>query len=278
MTDVVSTSIDARGVATLTLKRPEKHNALDQTTVRALHDALAAVEADPNVRVVVLTGAGASFCAGADIAHMRTMLHASEAENVADARLLADCLHRLDTLERPVVARINGNAFGGGVGLVACADVAIAVETACFALTEVRLGIVPATISPYVIAAIGARAARRLFLTAERFDAREAQRLGLVHAAVPAPALDAAIAAQVDALLKGGPRAIRAAKRLVRRVGTIMEHDTLAAETAELLARLRASPEGKEGLSAFLERRAPGWVDASSPADRAPHATRKGSS
>ncbi|RPH53205.1 MAG: enoyl-CoA hydratase/isomerase family protein [Lysobacterales bacterium] len=256
---LVTTTTDARGVATLTLNRPEKHNALDGASMRDLDAALAAVNGDASIRVVVLTGAGASFCAGADIGHMRSMMNASEEQNVEDALLLARCLRSLDELDRPVIARVNGNVFGGGVGLVACADIAIGAASARFALTEVRLGIVPAAISPYVVTAIGNREARRLFLTAAPFDAEAACKLGLLHFVVPPDQLDAAVEGQVDLLLRGGPQALRAAKKLVRRVTQFTDRDVLSDENARLLARLRVSPEGKEGLSAFLERRTPQW-------------------
>ncbi|MGH8175315.1 MAG: enoyl-CoA hydratase-related protein [Steroidobacter sp.] len=257
---LVTTSIDARGVATLTLNRPEKHNALDGATVRDLHDALLEIERNRSVRVVVLTGAGASFCAGADIAHMRSMMGAAEQQNVDDAMLLARCLRTLDELDRPVIARVNGNVFGGGVGLVACADIAIGASAAKFALTEVRLGIVPAVISPYVVAAIGNREARRLFLTAAPFDAEAACKLGLLHFATAPEQLDVLVGEQIDLILRGGPEALRAAKKLARRVAHFTDRDVLGEETARLLARLRVSPEGKEGLSAFLERRSPEWA------------------
>jgi methylglutaconyl-CoA hydratase len=256
---LVTTTIDARGVATLTLNRPEKHNALDGATVQELHTALTTLANDARARVVVVTGAGASFCAGADIGHMRSMMGATEQHNVDDALLLARCLRALDELDKPVIARVNGNVYGGGVGLVACADIAIGVETAKFALTEVRLGIVPAVISPYVVAAIGNRQARRLFLTAAPFEAPEARTIGLLHFTATAEQLDTAVETQVDHLLRGGPEALRAAKRLVRRMAQLGDREALGLETAELLARLRVSPEGREGLSAFLERRKPGW-------------------
>jgi methylglutaconyl-CoA hydratase len=259
MPNLVTTSIDTRGVARLTLNRPDKHNALDGATLQVLHEQLIALRNDAGVRLVVLTGAGASFCAGADIAHMRSMMHATEQQNEEDAMLLARCLRTLDELPCPVIARVNGNVFGGGVGVIACADIAIAVGTARFALTEVRLGIVPAVISAYVVAALGPRQARRLFLTGATFDAPEAQALGLLHFIAPADQLDALVASQIDLLLRGGPQALRAAKQLVRRVSQQTDRDLLATETARLLAQLRVSPEGREGLSAFLERRAPGW-------------------
>ena len=177
----VTTNIDSRGVVTLTLNRPEKHNALDGATMSELDAALSSVSSNQQARVVVLTGAGASFCAGADIGHMRSMLNMTEEQNVADALVLARLLRKLDEFELPLIARVNGNAFGGGVGLIACADIAIGAASAKFALTEVRLGIVPAAISPYVVAAIGSRQARRLFLTAAPFTAEDARGLGLLH-------------------------------------------------------------------------------------------------
>jgi methylglutaconyl-CoA hydratase len=259
-TSLVTADVDARGVATLTLNRPDKHNALDAAMLQQLHEALLTLQSDERVRVVVMTGAGASFCAGADIAHMRAMQHATQAQNEQDALLLARCLRTLDELERPVIARVNGNVFGGGVGLVACADIAIASDAVRFALTEVRLGIVPAAISPYVVAAIGARQARRLFLSAEPFMAGEAQRIGLLHFACPAAELDTLVQAQIELVLRGGPLALRAAKRLVRQVMSGADRDSLAVDTAALLASLRVSEEGREGLSAFLERRAPKWT------------------
>jgi methylglutaconyl-CoA hydratase len=256
----VTTNIDSRGVVTLTLNRPEKHNALDGATMGELDAALTNIASDPKARVVVLTGAGASFCAGADIGHMRSMLNMTEEQNVADALVLARLLRKLDELELPLIARVNGNAFGGGVGLIACADIAIGDAAAKFALTEVRLGIVPAAISPYVVAAIGSRQARRLFLTAAPFTADEAKELGLLHFTTASESLDQLVTQQVDLLLKGGPAALRAAKQLVRRVAHFHDRETLGDETARLLARLRVSPEGKEGLSAFLERRKSAWT------------------
>ncbi|MBB6094422.1 methylglutaconyl-CoA hydratase [Povalibacter uvarum] len=256
----ITVTTDPRGVATLLLNRPEKHNALDGDTLRQLHDALVEIENDPDIRAVILTGAGVSFCAGADIAHMRSMMDATEQQNVEDAMLLARCLRALDELPQPVIGRVNGNVYGGGLGLVACADIAIAVEPAKFALTEVRLGIVPAAISPYVVAAIGSRQARRLFLTAVPFDAAHAAQLDLVHFTTTPDQLDAKVAEQLDLILRGGPLALRAAKKLVRDVSPPVDRDVLGDETARLLARLRVSAEGKEGLSAFLERRKANWV------------------
>jgi methylglutaconyl-CoA hydratase len=257
---MITTSLSPRGVFTVTLNRPEKHNALDAATLGALHAALMEAERNEAVRVVVLTGAGTSFCAGADIAHMRSMKDASEEQNLEDARLLARCLRALDELDRPVVVRVNGNVFGGGVGLVACADIAIATDTAKFALTEVRLGIAPATISPYVVAAVGARQARRLFIAATPFDAHEALSIGLLHFTAAPDMLDELVARQVDAILQGGPHAVRAAKRLVRSIEEASDRERLREETSQLLAKLRVSTEGREGLSAFLEKRKPSWI------------------
>jgi methylglutaconyl-CoA hydratase len=191
---------------------------------------------------------------------MRSMMNATEEQNVEDALVLARCLLTLDELDRPVIARVNGNAFGGGVGLVACADIAIGAASARFALTEVRLGIVPAVISPYVVTAIGNREARRLFLTSAPFEADAACRLGLLHFVAPPDQLDAAVEEQLDLILRGGPQALRAAKTLVRRVTQFTEREALNEENARLLARLRVSPEGREGLSAFLERRKANWL------------------
>jgi methylglutaconyl-CoA hydratase len=260
VTSLIASSISERGVATVTLNRPDKHNALNGETLQQLHATLLEVERDPKARVVVLTGAGASFCAGADIAHMRSMLGASEEDNIADARVLADCLRTLDELKLPVIARVNGNVFGGGVGLVACADIAVSVRSAKFALTEVRLGIVPAAISPYVVSAIGARQSRRLFLTSAPFDGQQAEELGLVHFTCDAQELDAVVDRQIDLVLQGGPCALRAAKQLIRDVSPAQDRRELGENTARLLASLRIGDEGQEGLSAFLERRKARWI------------------
>lgn len=257
-------SLSSRGVLTLTLNRPEKHNAMNAELLTALHAALVDAERDSQVRAIMLTGEGASFCAGADIAYMRSMREVSEEGNLEDARLLAQCLRALDEVDRPLIVRVNGNVFGGGVGLVACADIAVGTMPARFALTEVRLGLVPATISPYVIRAIGTRQARRLFLAATSFDASEAQAIGLLHSAVEPAQLDQAVERYADAILQGGPQALREAKRLIRTVEEAADRDTLQEETSRLLAKLRASDEGKEGLSAFLEKRKASWIVSNS--------------
>lgn len=247
-------------VARLRLNRPELHNALDADLIAALTAALAEVAADPGVRVVVLEGAGASFSAGADLNWMRGMAAASIAENRDDALALARLMRTLDELPKPTIARVHGAAFGGGVGLVACCDIAIGTLEAKFGLTESKLGLLPAVISPYVIAAIGARQARRWFATAEIFDADEAQCIGLLHDVVNATALDTAVQRQIDLLLKAGPIAAASAKTLVRRVAsqTDRDHD---ADNAALIAKLRVSPEGQEGLTAFLDKRKPSWIE-----------------
>lgn len=246
-------------VARLRLNRPELHNAFDAMLIAALTGALESVAKDDRIRVVVLEGEGTSFSAGADLNWMRGMAAASEEANRDDALALARLMRMLDELPKPTIARVHGAAFGGGVGLVACCDIAIGTPDAKFGLTESKLGLLPAVISPYVIAAIGARQARRWFATAEIFDAAEARRIGLLHDVVDPGALDDAVQRQVDLLLKAGPLAAASAKQLVRRVAA--ESDGLRADrdNADLIARLRVSPEGQEGLSAFLEKRRPRW-------------------
>ncbi len=248
------------GIARITFARPDVHNAFDELLIAELTQALAALDRDPDVRVVVLTGRGASFSAGADLGWMRRMAQAGADENRADALRLAKLMRTLDCLSKPTIARVNGAAFGGGVGLIACCDIAIAAESATFALSEVRLGLVPAVISPYVIAAIGARQARRWFQSGEAFGAAEAQRLGLVHEVVPAQTLETAVQQQCDLLRKAGPIAVNQAKALVRRAAQGLDADAIDAANADLIARLRISPEGQEGLSAFLDKRRPAWT------------------
>lgn len=249
----------AGGVARLRLHRPELHNAFDAGLVADLTTALETLAGDPAVRVVVLEGAGASFSAGADLNWMRGMAAASEAENRQDALALARLMRTLDELPKPTIARVHGAAFGGGVGLVACCDIAIGVPDAKFGLTESKLGLLPAVISPYVIAAIGARHARRYFASAEVFDGAEALRIGLLHLLVETAELDAAVQRQADLLRKAGPVASAMAKRLVRGVAAHADGARHDNDNAALIARLRVSPEGQEGLSAFLEKRKPSW-------------------
>ena len=248
-------------VARLRLDRPALPNAFDAGLISALTAALDRLAEDPEVRVVVLEGSGASFSAGADLNWMRGMASASEAENRDDALALARLMRTLDELPKPTIARVQGAAFGGGVGLVACCDIAIGVPEAKFGLTESKLGLLPAVISPYVIAAIGTREARRWFATGEIFDAATALRIGLLHAVVEADALDVAIERQIALLLKAGPVAAARAKQLVARVAATADRDGADRDNADLIARLRVSPEGQEGLSAFLDKRTPRWVE-----------------
>lgn len=249
---------DPRGVLTLTLNRPEIHNAFNERLVAVLATRIGAAEHDADVRILLLAGTGKSFSAGADLNWMRGKADAAENENFADALALAELMERLDRLPKPTIARVHGPAFGGGVGLIACCDIAIGTPRVKMALSEVRLGLVPAVIGPYVVRTIGPRQARRYFQTAELMDADTAQRLGLLHEVVAETALDERIAEIVDAVLAAGPTALTAAKKLV----ALTQEDpseNLGRRTAELIARLRASAEGREGLSAFLEKRRPKW-------------------
>jgi methylglutaconyl-CoA hydratase len=248
------------GIAVVTLNRPEVHNAFNETLIAELTAALRGLGTNPAVRAVVLIGAGASFCAGADLNWMKKMAGFSRAQNLADAKALAAMLTTLNELPKPTIARVHGAAFGGGIGLIACCDIAIGTPDAVFALSEARLGLIPATISPYVVEAIGARAARRLFLTAERFTAAEAFRLGLLHdLAVPAE-LDERIDDVLGLLLKAGPSAQAECKTLLRAVAHRPIDANLIAQTAERIATVRASVEGKEGVAAFLAKRGAAWV------------------
>ena len=256
MSLIVETS---NGVTSLTLNRPEVHNAFDEALIAELTDAFAAVAADDSVRAVVLRANGKSFSAGADLNWMKRMAEFSEAENRADASRLALLLHTMDTCPKPVIARVHGNAFAGATGLIACCDLAAAVVGAEFAVTEVRLGLIPAVISPYLIRAMGARQARRWFLTAERFSAEQALAMNLVHEVVAPDELDACVDHWLDAIRKAGPRALAAAKDLVRAVDQTPDAG-MVAETAKRIAAIRASDEGKEGVAAFLEKRKPRWV------------------
>lgn len=253
----------SNGLARITLNRPDLHNAFNATLVSDLTHALEAAEHDEGIEAVLITGAGKSFCAGADTRWMRGMAEASELENKEDSLRLARMLRLLNFLSKPTLARVNGAAFGGGIGLVACCDIAIGVEGAKFALSEVKLGLVPATIAPYVVAAIGLRQARRLFVTGEVFEARRATELGLLHECVPGDRLDDAIEDVLKALHRGGPQARREAKRLALRVAGMDEREAARgdARNAELIARVRVGEEGQEGLGAFLDKRKPSWLD-----------------
>jgi len=248
------------GVARLRINRPELHNAFDAALITELTVALEAVGTDPAVRVVVLEGAGTSFSAGADLHWMRSMAAATETANRSDALALARLMRTLDELPKPTIARVHGAAFGGGVGLVACCDIAIGVPDAKFGLTESKLGLLPAVISPYVIAAIGARQARRWFATAEIFDAATALQIGLLHQVVPSEQLDSSVQRQIDLLVKAGPLAVAGAKSLVARVLATSASNDQDEANATLIAGLRVSPEGQEGLAAFLDKRMPSWA------------------
>jgi len=255
--DAVLVSQDARGVATVTLNRPERRNAFDDALIRELDRRFAALARDRSVRVVVLTGAGSAFSAGADVNWMRRVAGYSKRENRADAMGLARMLRHLDTLPKPTVARVNGAAYAGAIGLICACDVAIAAADATFAISEVRLGLLPATIAPYVTATIGARQARLFNLTGEAFSADEALRISLVHKLAPLAQLDAATDEIVSALLQGAPGAQAKAKRMIATVAGKPITPSVMARTADAIAEARASPEGREGLAAFLEKRKP---------------------
>lgn len=259
--DTLAVSLQ-QGVAVVALNRPDLHNAFNETLIAELTEVLHVLDADDAVRVVVLAGNGKSFCAGADLNWMKKMAGYGAAENLADAQALALMLRTLNGLSKPTVARVQGAAYGGGVGLTACCDIAIAAIEASFALSEAKLGLIPATISPYVIEAIGARQARRYFLTGERFDAAEAYRIGLVHDIVPIAELDERVNEVLGALMLAGPRAQMECKALIRGVAHRPIDAEVISGTAEHIAAVRASPEGKEGVAAFLDKRSASWVPA----------------
>ena len=252
-------AIDDRGIATITLNRPEVHNAFDDALIETLTDALEKVDRADEIRAAVLAANGKSFSAGADLNWMKRMAGYSKAENLEDARRLAGLMRTLQRLTKPTLARVQGSAFGGGVGLVACCDIVIASESARFALTEVRLGLIPAVISPYVSRAMGERQARRYMLTGERFSAEEAYRLGLVHEVVPESVLDERLTSVLSMLLENGPGAMAAVKSLMDRVAGGALDETMIEDTAKRISEIRATKEGREGVSAFLEKRKPRW-------------------
>jgi methylglutaconyl-CoA hydratase len=256
----ILTAVSEDGVASVTLNRAEVHNAFNDAIIADLTGTLRRLGDDDKVQAVVLRAEGKSFSAGADLGWMQRMANYGHAENLADAGALAELMRVLNFLPKPTVARVQGAAFGGGVGLVACCDIAIASDAASFSLSEVRLGLIPAVISPYVVAAIGERAARRYFLTAERFGADEALRIGLVHQVVPADQLDSAVDTILTRLSEGGPAAQRAAKDLIFAVAHRPVDAGLIHDTAERIATVRASSEGREGLAGFLEKRKSAWT------------------
>lgn len=246
-------------VAELSLNRPEVRNAFNEGVIAELNATFTTLGADPDLRAIVLGGHGKAFCAGADLSWMRAMAGYTWDENRADAQALADMLWAVYTCPVPVVARIHGDCYAGGVGLAAVCDVRVAAAGVQFCLSEARLGLLPATIGPYVVRALGEQAARRYFTTAERFDAATAQRLGFVHECVAAEALDATVGAIVDAWVGNGPQAVRASKRLVQDLAGREIDAALRAETAHRIADIRAGAEGREGVSAFLDKREASW-------------------
>ncbi|UEM01487.1 enoyl-CoA hydratase/isomerase family protein [Skermanella rosea] len=256
----ILTDIRDDGIATVTMNRAEVHNAFNDQVIAEMTATLRRLGEDDRVRAVVLRAAGKSFSAGADLGWMQRMAGYGPDENLRDAEGLAELMRTLNFLPRPTVAVVQGAAFGGGVGLVACCDIAIAAEGASFSLSEVKLGLIPAVISPYVVAAIGERASRRYFLTAERFAADEALRIGLVHQVVPADKLDETLDSVLARLADGGPAAQKAAKDLIFAVAHRPVNAAVIRDTAERIATIRASSEGREGLAAFLEKRKPAWT------------------
>jgi methylglutaconyl-CoA hydratase len=247
------------GVARLTLDRPEIRNAFDDALIAELTRVLRELDADDKVRAVVLAGNGPAFCAGADLNWMKRMAGYTYEQNLADARALAAMLKTLDRMHKPTVARVHGPAFAGGVGLVAACDIAIGTPEARFCLSEAKLGLSPATISPYVVRAMGERMARRYFLTAEVFDASEAHRIGLLSMVSPSEKLDGEIDKMIEHIAQGGPQALAKIKDLIRTVSSGPISDSLIDDTAQRIAEIRVSPEGREGIASFLEKRKPPW-------------------
>ena len=252
--------VRADGSATLTLNRPHVHNAFDDALIRRLSEAIETLQDDPKVRVVVVAAAGKSFSAGADLNWLKRAADYTPEQNLDDVRALANLLRTLHRLRQPTIAAVQGPAYGGGVGLVACCDIAVASEAARFSMSEVKLGLLPGTVSPYVIVAMGERQSRRYMLTGERFEATEALRIGLVHKVVAADALATAVQELVDVLLANGPQAMAATKDLIAAMARRPIDDRVIEDSAARFARIRASDEGREGVRAFLAKRPPGWT------------------
>ena len=246
--------------ATVTLTRPELRNAFNDEVIAELTQAFTELGAREDLRAIVLAAEGPAFCAGADLNWMRRMADYDRAQNLADAARLAEMLRVIHACPKPVVTRVQGDVYAGGMGLVACSDIAISADSAHYCLSETRLGLLPATISPYVMRAMGPRAAQRYCLSAERFDAAEALRIGFVHEVVPAERLDERVDAVVKALVSASPAAVRACKRLLHDVGQREVDAALIASTVEAIADVRASEEGREGVQAFLQKRQPAWL------------------
>jgi len=252
-------NVDSKGVATVTLNNPEKHNAFDDIVIKELTDIFHKISTSNDIKVMVLASTGKSFSAGADLGWMKRMASYSYEDNFKDATALANMLKTLNFLPQPTIAKIQGAAFGGAVGLASCCDIVIAASKASFCLSEVKLGLIPATIGPYVVNAIGLKAARRYFITAERFFADKAQQIGLVDEVVELDSLTAEVDKMITTLLSNGPQAIQAAKKLALDVAFQESSETLLQDTSQRIAHLRVSPEGQEGLSSFFEKRPPAW-------------------
>lgn len=248
------------GVATVTLNRPEVRNAFNDEVIAEMTACFAALGARDDVRCIVLAAHGSAFCAGADLNWMKRMAGYTRDENLADAAALAEMLRVIATCPKPTIARVQGDVYAGGTGLVAACDMAVSVDTAGYCLSEVKLGLIPATVSPYVVRAMGARAAHRYFLTAERFSAAEALRIGFVHAVVSADALDATVDGLVTNLLNAGPQALRGCKKLLQDVAGQPITPELVQMTVQGIADIRVSPEGREGVQSFLQKRKPAWL------------------
>lgn len=258
MYQTIRTDIDDRGVATLTLNQPDKHNAMSSQMIEEITNAAKSLGADESVRAVVLTGEGKSFCAGGDLGWMRSQFEADRETRIAEAMKLAGMLRDLNELPKPLIGRINGQAFGGGIGMMSVCDVAFGTDTAKFALTETRLGLIPATISPYVLARMGEGKARRVFMSGRRFDAGEAVELGLLASIAAASDLDAAVEAEITPYLSTAPGAVAKAKRLARSLGPTIDEATML-DTANQLADCWEDAETQEGIAAFFDKRKPSW-------------------
>ena len=256
---MIDLSVDGRGVATLTLQRSEKHNALSRAMIDALQEAAETIAANADIRVVVLGAEGTSFCAGGDLGWMQEQMAGDDAMKRDAARSLADMLGALNTLPQPVIGRVQGNAFGGGVGLACVCDIVIAADHAKFGLTETKLGLVPATIGPYVLARMGEAYARRVLMSSRIFNAQEATRLGVVALAVPAAKLDAAVAVEVAAYLQCAPGAVAAAKAYARSLGPVIDESTIQRSIDALITQWSGN-EAEEGISAFFAKRKPRWA------------------
>lgn len=251
------------GVATVTLNRPEKHNAFNEQVIKQMTDVFREVDADDSIHLMILAANGTNFSAGADLEWMKRMASYGYEGNLEDAQGLAEMLRTLNFLSKPTIARVQGAVFGGAVGLVSCCDIAVAAESANFCLSEVKIGLIPATISPYVIAAMGERAARRYFISAERFSAEQAQYIGLVSEVCQLDELDLCVSKLATQILNNSPAAVKAAKQLVADVSKVPISNALIEDTSQRIATIRTSAEGQEGLSAFLEKRSPAWLNNS---------------